>query len=122
MLDKNAKNSAEIVRGKPFKQGHKKLGGVKKGYKSIKNELKEELQMLRKVKVGGIMSIQKIIIDKLIGKAINGDFKSIQLIFEYIEGKPKTSLDIDVKELPTPIYGGLSTRKTILSNKLPLRL
>lgn len=75
----------------PFKKGDPKPpnSGKKLGYKSLTVQLREELQKLTDTKGGKKITFQTAIINKLMQKAlVLGNDKAMQMIWEYMEGKP----------------------------------
>lgn len=54
------------------------------------------------------ITYKQALINKILEKAIKRrDLRAIQLIFEYTEGKPRATLDLNTDvALPVPIFGG----------------
>ncbi len=103
-----------------FKIGHEKSGGKKKGYVSPKKQLLKILNETTTLKDGEKITLQRAMLLKLIEKAIKkGDMGAIKLIMEYIEGKPKVTIDPIESPMPHPIRYANPSRKTIFSNELP---
>lgn len=71
----------------PFEKGHKKKGGVKKGYKSWKTRLKENLSI----------EDYEEIIKGLKKKCKDGDIKAIQLLQDRMDGKPTETVNQNIK-------------------------
>ena len=62
-----------------------------------------------KIKNNEPIDYQSALVKKIIYKAvIEGDISAIKLIWEYLESKPKSTIDTAPAELPVPIYGGMA--------------
>lgn len=82
----------------PFKKGHKKVGGKKKGHKSLTAQIKKMLK--HKFTHTDPISEQKEsktiaehIVNALLAKAISGEDKSIKEVLDRIEGRPVHQID-----------------------------
>ena len=101
---KSTDNPAEIQpkvkpRGRPFQKGQSgNPKGKPKGTLSLLSILKKELQEIPKELKGKERKrYADLLIKKQIHKAIvEGDTASIQLIWNYIEGSPKHSIDANL--------------------------
>ena len=84
--------------------------GRPKGSLSITALIKAELiKEMPNQKEGEKKTFVEALIRKLLHKAIiDGDHKTQKMIWNYIEGLPKGSLDITSNGQPIPIYGGRS--------------
>lgn len=103
---------------KPFQKGHKKVGGVKKGWVSIRVEIRKLLQEMTNSKDGQKITYKMALLNKLLHKAIiQGDVKSIQMILEYADGKPTTPIDITSGGVPLPLLDINAIRKNNSGNK-----
>lgn len=69
--------------------------GKPKG-KHMTSLLREHLKTMARTKDGKMISLDQAIIRKLTEKAINGNDKSIEMVLDRIDGKPKESLDVNV--------------------------
>ena len=87
---------------RPFKKGHKKVGGVKKGYTSPTAELKrllekkinyEDPETKKQVtgKIGTVIALRGIL------NACQGDQNAIEDIMDRIDGKPMQKLINEVE-------------------------
>lgn len=79
--------------------------GRPKGTFGLKTKLRDALLEAR-----GLTGkdYQTALVEKLIHKAVvEGDMAAMRLVWEQMEGKPRTAEEID-RPLPSPIYGGLA--------------
>jgi len=90
--DKTVKNN---IVGIPFKKGDKRInrkGRPKGAGISITTEIKRELESIPK---GHKASYLQLLIKQILKKAIlDGDGDMIKQIWNYLDGKPKESIDI----------------------------
>ena len=103
-------NSGENVERNPdgtFKDGHKKLGGVKLGGKSFTTKVREALE---KIAEGKDYTYEEAFIKSILKKAIvDGDASTQRMVWNYLDGMPAQSMDITSGgEKIIPIYGNKS--------------
>lgn len=74
--------------------------------------LKEEI-MLKDPKSGKHvkMSMSRAMTEAMVRKAIRGDVSAFNSVADRVDGRPKQDFDIEVTQLPTPIYSGQSIKK-----------
>jgi Arc/MetJ-type ribon-helix-helix transcriptional regulator len=92
-------NSDKIVNGLHndkgrFAKGHKKIGGKKKGYKGLSASLHEQLE--NKIKDG--IATGEYINMALIQKALRGDLRAIDMIYDREEGKAAQNINLGGQE------------------------
>ena|SRR3990167_7885469 len=92
-----------------LKEGHPGMGGRPPGSLSITALVKAELE---KVPEGQQISYAQAFLKKILHKAIiEGDHATQKMIWNYIDGLPKGSLDLTSGGNPIPIYGGFSIQR-----------
>jgi len=100
----------------PFKPGQSgNPNGRPKGSLNTATRLRRLLDITQNLKnpitetIEGFTVLEQIDM-KLIMKAKEGDLASIKEMYDRLEGKPQSSVDLTTKgkELPTPILGGLA--------------
>ncbi|MEA2036891.1 MAG: hypothetical protein U9O94_05245 [Nanoarchaeota archaeon] len=95
-IEEKFKNSGDIVekdhKGRYLK-GHKKVGGKKKGFVSLTAIIKKKLSEMGPDQK---RSFAEWMADNIIQDALDGDTRKITLIWNYLEGMPKSKTDIDL--------------------------
>lgn len=95
-----------------FVPGHSvhKPKGSKHFSTLFKEILQEEIEL--KDKNGKVvkMTMSRAMGLAIARKAIRGDVQAFNALSDRVDGKPKMDMELEVTEMPTPIYGGLSTK------------
>ena len=103
---------ATKVRGRPFVKGQcANPAGRPKGSLSMTTLLKEAITKIAKDKDGKEFkngdTYAHLLVKKVLQKALQGDGKSIELLWAYIDGKPSQAIQIE---------GQIDTRVQVLSD------
>jgi hypothetical protein len=114
--DITAKKQQRKVIGKPFKEGVSgNPAGRPKGSISITTLIKQKLQEVPK---GKKKSYAELLVDRVMERAIKGDYPMIRQIWSYIDGMPKKYMGIDVDkgnlEELTNFFRDMSLNKAIV--------
>ena len=73
-----------------FLGGHGRIGGVQKGYISVKRMMRDKLQEIKEIGIGDRKeqkTIMEILIEVLIKKAVGGDLGAIRELFDRCDGR-----------------------------------
>jgi hypothetical protein len=101
-MKKETQNSAKVVlhdKNGKFKKGHPKVGGAVIGSRSFTTKVRDALE---KIAEGKDYTYEEAFIKSILKKAIvDGDASTQRLVWNYLDGMPKQSVDIEhnVKEL-----------------------
>ncbi len=114
-------DSGEIVGARDeegkFVSGHAKLGGRKIGSISLTTKLKQELDELPD---GQKETYADLLVKRIIDMALAGDVATIRMIWSYVDGLPKASLQIGSSQgRPIPILSGIHFNPPVEIEKEP---
>jgi len=87
---------ANIASLKPFKKGDPRINrkGRPEGCKSLTTLVREALAKIATSKDGEDISYEKLLVKRILNKAIeHGDNRMIELVWSYMDGKPRQALE-----------------------------
>lgn len=82
-----------------FKVGHPKVGGAIKGKKQFTTIVEEALWKIGTTEAGDKIEIERALGEKVVAMALAGNEQMIKLIWNYRDGMPKASLELDDKRV-----------------------
>ena len=84
-------------RGK-FKAGHPKVGGKEKGTRHFTTLVQEALVKVALTDKGEKIEVQKALGEKVVKMALEGNEQMIKLIWNYLDGMPKQSIETTISD------------------------
>lgn len=80
-----------------FKKGHRRVGGMEKGYKFARPVIIEKLAKELEVRGMGKVEALEAMVQSAINKAINGDIYAFNSLLDRVDGRPGQDMNHKVE-------------------------